>query len=386
MRRTLLLVALFACGPKPAPVPVKEAPPPPTLEATGDWTAASTEAYRGKQDDIHFVTPDVGHYGNGSGKVFRTEDGGATWKVVMDKPGTFVRAVGFLDPKRGFAGNIGPDYFPGVTDAELLYRTDDGGATWTPVKLPDLDGARGVCAIDILHVDAIDSGRHATKEIVHVGGRVGGPASLYRSDDGGTSWRRLALPKEVAMILDVHFTDLSTGFVFAGTDTDVAVSNGIIAKTQDSGRTWKIVYRSTRPTELMWKAAFASRTVGYASLQNYSVDVAQDPAAKVTPVTKRFVVKTDDGGDTWRELPLVDDASVKEFGVGFVDEVHGWVGAVPHGFETRDGGATWSAVETMPKATNKIRVVHRGDEVDVWAIGVDVRKLHMAPKRDAAAR
>jgi photosystem II stability/assembly factor-like uncharacterized protein len=77
---------------------------------------------------------------------------------------------------------------------------------------------------------------------------------------------------------------------------------------------------------------------------------------------------------------MVDNGDVQEFGVGFVDAQHGWVGAIPTGYETRDGGATWTAAPQMAKATNKIRIVHDGDKVHVWGIGVDVRHLELAPR------
>jgi photosystem II stability/assembly factor-like uncharacterized protein len=238
-----------------------------------------------------------------------------------------------------------------------------------------------VCAIDVLTVDAVNAGRRLHKELVHVGGRVGGPAALFRSDDGGARWARLALPPDIAMILDVHFLDVSTGFVFAGDDPDVAKSHGLIARTTDAGRTWQIVYRSPRPYELLWKGAFPSRRVGYASLQNYSVEAAADPGAgaAITAVAERFVVKTEDGGATWRELPVVTDPKLQELGIGFVDERHGWIGGAPRSFETFDGGATWRPVTTMPVATNKIRIVRdaAGRGADVWAIGVDVRHLRL---------
>jgi photosystem II stability/assembly factor-like uncharacterized protein len=385
MKRLLVVVVLVGCGSKPsttAPVkpPVKPEPPVVELVATGEWTAATTEAYRGKQDDIYFVSPQVGFYGNGAGKIFRTDDAGTTWKQVLEQKGTYIRALGFLDDKRGFAGNIGPDSFPGVTDEALLYRTDDGGASWKPVALPDAAGARGVCAIDILAIDTVNAGARLKKEIIHVGGRVNGPASLFASDDGGTSWKRLALPPQVAMILDVKFVDASTGFVFAGTDSDSAKSHGLIVKTTNSGRSWNTVYESQRPHELMWKSACPTRRVCYATLQNYSVQASQDPTSGATPDPKRFVVKSVDGGDSWQEVPLVEDPAVQQFGIAFVDERHGWVGAVPTGFETTDGGATWKPIASMPRAANKLRVVRDGTGAHIWAIGVDVRRLDLVPR------
>lgn len=375
------VVIVSGCGPKPAPPPPpKPEPPPVTLVARGEWTASPTEAYRGKQDDIYFVTPKLGFYGNGAGKIFRTVDGGASWTQILEQKGTFIRALGFLDDKRGFAGNIGPESFPGVTDETLLYRTVDGGASWQPVALPDATGARGVCAIEILTIDTVNAGNHLRKELVYIGGRVNGPAALFASDDAGTSWKRIALPPQIAMILDVKFLDPSTGFVFAGTDPDAAKSHGLIAKTADGGRTWKTVYESKRPYELMWKGTFPSRRVGYATLQNYSAQAARDPATGVTADPKRFVVKTEDGGDTWRELPMVEDPNVQEFGIAFVDEQHGWVGAAPTGFATTDGGATWVAQPAMPVAANKLRVVRDGDRATVWAIGLDVRRLELTPR------
>lgn len=375
MRRVLSLVLVAACGggstqstTSPSPITV-----PRPLVASGDWQLSPSEPFRGKQDDLAFATPTRGFYGNGDGKLFRTDDGGATWTKILEKPGTFVRAVGFLDDQHGFFGNLGPDAFPNVTDTNLLYRTDDGGQTWNPVALPDTDGARGVCSIDILTLNTVNAGHNNHKQLVHVGGRVGGPAALFRSDDAGATWKRLALPPKVAMILDVKFLDPSLGFVFAGTDPDVSVSHGLIARTQDAGRTWQVVYESARPFELMWKASFPSRQVGYASLQNYS-------AAGETPDAHRYVVKTTDGGATWKEMPLVEQAEVQQLGIGFVDELHGWVGAMPNGFETKDGGATWAPVLSMPKATNKIRVVRNGAGAEVWAIGLDVRHLTLVPQ------
>lgn len=118
-----------------------------------------------------------------------------------------------------------------------------------------------------------------------------------------------------------------------------------------------------------WKrhSAGLARKVGYATVQSY------DEAAG----NRRVIVKTADGGKSWRELPLVDEAGIREFGIGFVDERRGWVGTSKTGFETRDGGKSWSRVE-MGRAVNKIRVVRKPDGgAAVFAIGVDVHRLDL---------
>jgi photosystem II stability/assembly factor-like uncharacterized protein len=91
-------------------------------------------------------------------------------------------------------------------------------------------------------------------------------------------------------------------------------------------------------------------------------------------VTERFVAKTIDGGQTWMEIPLVDDAKVREFGVAFLDRNTGGGGAMPNGFQTTDGGKTWQTVE-MGNAVNKIRLLKTDSKQVGYAIGVNVHRI-----------
>src|SRR5690349_10266212 len=83
----------------------------PTFVKETPWSKLNTVAFPGKQDDIFFTNPNSGWYGNGKGLIYKTEDGGLTWKEVLKQPGTYFRAMGFVDENHGYAGNIGPDYF-----------------------------------------------------------------------------------------------------------------------------------------------------------------------------------------------------------------------------------------------------------------------------------
>ena len=105
-----------------------------TLSAQYHWQLLPQSPQNGqKQDDVFFLNPTLGWSVNGSGRIYKTVDGGANWVKVLDQPGTYFRCISFLDSLNGFAGNIGPNYFPNVSDATLLYRTADGGASWQPV-------------------------------------------------------------------------------------------------------------------------------------------------------------------------------------------------------------------------------------------------------------
>lgn len=88
------------------------------------------------------------------------------------------------------------------------------------------------------------------------------------------------------------------------------------------------------------------------------------------------MAKTIDGGKTWSEVPLIDDHGVREFGVAFLDENIGWVGAVPQGFGTTDGGKTWNKV-AFGNAVNKIRLIRSDAGVTGYAIGPEVHRLQV---------
>ena len=338
-----------------------------TLPADAKWQKLDTVAYRGKQDDIFFLNSNLGWYVNGGGKIYKTTDGGITWIEKLSKAGTFFRTIGFVDEKLGFAGNIGTDYFPNVSDTTPLYVTDDGGETWRAVTAVKGPTVKGLCAIDVLHTKFINSGVLQNRTVIHAGGRVGGPAFLMRSIDNGQPWKSMDVSAHTKMILDVKFFDESQGLIMGATDTDVEKSNALIIATKDGGVTWTKVYQSTRPFEIIWKVSFPTRDVGYATIQNYNPDKT---------VSQRHVAKTTDGGQTWREIPLVNEHPVREFGVGFADAHLGWVGTGSGGYQTTDGGANWTFVE-VGRAVNKVRIVRdaASDGFVGYAIGVDVRKI-----------
>jgi len=291
---------------------------------------------------------------------------------VFEQKGTFVRCLAFTDEKHGVMGNIGPGYFPGVTDTTPVYRTEDGGTTWTPVAAIEGAPVVGLCAFDIVQVPFVNSGNLDHKPRIIGVGRVGGPAAYIWSDDLGKSWKQGKIPEIGTMAFDVKFLDDQRGFIASATHADVSQSNGLILATDDGGSTWREVYRSSRPFEITWKFSFPTDETGYCTLQSYDPDPAKED---------RFVVKTNDGGKTWFEVPLVSDHAVRPFGIAFVDEDRGWIGAMPNGFKTVDGGLSWTPAE-FGNAVNKIRIVPSGAGFVAYAIGVEVHKARAGAASD----
>jgi photosystem II stability/assembly factor-like uncharacterized protein len=149
-----------------------------------------------------------------------------------------------------------------------------------------------------------------------------GPSRILRTSDAGASW--VAVPVDgVGRLYDVDFPTSRWGF---------AVGYGVILRTKDRGRSWEAV---TIPAD-RWLAAvdFVSRDVGFAAGGH------EGGAVLWTTV---------DGGDNWTpidaRLPEAGRAALRD--VRFFDERHGVVlGEQGTLCETRDGGVTWTRVET----------------------------------------
>jgi len=148
---------------------------------------------------IHPANPDVvyvaavGHLwgSNAERGVFKTADGGLTWKKVLyvdDNSGATDLVMDPQDPDTLFAATYQRQRkawgFNGGGPGSGIYRTRDGGATWTKLANGLPTGDKGRIGLDVFRADS-----HIIYAVVEAAGRESG---VYRSGDGGVSisWDR----------------------------------------------------------------------------------------------------------------------------------------------------------------------------------------------------
>lgn len=275
--------------------------------ATPMWQALPAAPTSIRMDGLSFVDANHGWVGSAEGWIYRTTDGGASWTLQLNSPTNYIRCVEFADMQNGWAGTL--------NSGAILYHTSNGGDTWTPVpNLPDLK-PNAVCGIWV-----------ASPRVIYCVGSYSGPARMLKSADGGLTWTSKDLAPLAGTLVDVYFRNDSVGFAVGGVGAFGDTTRSVVLQTTNGGATWTQRYVGNRLGEWGWKISFPTPTIGYVSLERN-----QGPM---------FLLKTIDGGSTWSELPFED---YNEQGIGFATPDIGWIGGYSNPtFGTTDGGATWN--------------------------------------------
>ena len=168
--------------------------------------------------------------------VFRTTDGAHSWQAISPdltrpQPGlpASLGSMAAKDPnagkQRGVVYALAPsfkniDTIWAGTDEGLLWVTRDGGKKWKDVTPPDLAPWSKVTQLEASHFD--DESAYASVSRFRVDDLH---PFIYRTHDGGKSWRRITagLPDD-APIDTIREDPVRKGLLFAGSETSVWVS------------------------------------------------------------------------------------------------------------------------------------------------------------------
>jgi photosystem II stability/assembly factor-like uncharacterized protein len=267
--------------------------------------------------------------------VYRSDDGGKSWTNVGLKRSEHIAKI-LIDPRDSrvvYVAAQGPLWTAGGDRG--LYKTTDGGTTWTDVlKISENTGVTDVAFDprnpDLLYAAAYQRRRHVWTLI------DGGPESaIYRSADAGKTWRKLerGLPKGV---------DLGRiGLAVSPADPDVVYA--IIEAADDKGG----FFRSTDRGETWEKRGDYMTTSG-----QYYNEIYCDPkdVGRVYAMDTWLHV-TEDGGKTFTRVgektKHVDNHAMW---IDPRDTDHLLLGCDGGIYETWNRGTTWSFKEDLPVA------------------------------------
>ncbi len=179
------------------------------------------------------------YFGSVCGGIWKTIDAGITWTPIFD--GQPIASIGALevapsDPRILYAGTGESDIRSDLSSGDGVYKSTDGGVTWKNVGLRD---SRQISRIVIDPTNA---------NVVYVGalGHAYGPndeRGVYKSTDGGSTWTRVLYKGPETGVSDLAIATSSPNILFAGTWNAHRPPWSTYAPLQGPGSG---LYRSTR--------------------------------------------------------------------------------------------------------------------------------------------
>ena len=265
--------------------------------------------------------------------IYKSTDAGQTWKR-MGLPHSEHLAKILIDPRDSntvLVASQGPLFGPGGDRG--LYKTTDGGQTWKPIlQIGENTGVTDVAAdprnFDVLYAAAYQRRRH-TSIIV-----AGGPESaIYKSTDGGKTWNKLTegVPTVDKGRIALAISPQKPDVVYATITTNRQNRQSGFYRSEDAGAHW------TKMSEYIVQDP------------EYYGEIYADPFQFDRVYTMDMAIHvTNDGGKT---LPTAgwqihsDNHSIT-FDPG--DANHILVGNDGGLFETFDKGRTWRHFNNIP--------------------------------------
>jgi photosystem II stability/assembly factor-like uncharacterized protein len=260
-------------------------------------------------------------YGDG---VYKTMDGGKSWKNMGLKESRHIGGI-VIDPRNSnivFVAAEGSAWGPGGERG--LYKTIDGGKSWKKVlNISENTGVNNV-VIDPVNPDVMYATSEQRRRHVHA--KIGGgpESAIYKSTDGGENWRKLksGLPTVHMGGMGIAVSPVNHNYVYV--IIEAAEGKGGFYRSTDRGESW-------------------TKMSSHASSGQYYNEIFCDPVDvdKVYSV-ETFTHLTEDGGKTWKRLGRkfrhVDDHALW---IDPNDTRHFIIGGDGGVYESFDAGATY---------------------------------------------
>lgn len=237
--------------------------------------------------------------------IYRSTDAGRTWTHLGLRDGQQIPALAVdpTNPSRLFAAVLGHPYGPNAERG--IYRSEDGGQNWTKVLFKNENTGGSDVVIDpkspqVIYASLWNDRLGPWEDGNSYQATTGG---LFKSTDGGTTWKQLTngLPDGLVQInVAIAASDPQRLYATISTNTEggYAMDKGLgVYRSDDAGVSWRRIADDPRP----------AMKIGGGDLPVPVVD-PQNP--DVVYSTSIVTCRSTDGGKTWitlRGAPGGDD-------------------------------------------------------------------------------
>ena len=238
----------------------------------------------------------VFYFGATGGGVWKTTDGGVTYKNISD--GYFGGSIGSVavapsDPNVLYVGGGEVTVRGNVSSGKGVWKSVDAGSTWTYSGLPN---SRHIPRM-VIHPQNPDIVYAAVLGDLY---KPNNDRGVYKSTDGGKSWKKILFSDVQAGAVELVMDPSNPRHLYASTwriqRTPYSLSSGgegsALWKSTDSGATWK---------EISKNKGYAKGTLGI-----IGVTVSPVNANRVWSIVENKeeggVYRSDDGGESWKHI------------------------------------------------------------------------------------
>ncbi len=273
-------------------------------------------------------------YGDG---MYKSTDGGRTWTHLglIDTKQIGAIVVDPRDPNIAYVAALGHPYAPNAERG--VFKTTDGGRTWNKVLYENADTGATALAMEPGNPDVVYAALWQTRRPPwNVYPPSNGPGSgLYKTVDGGRNWTKLTqgLPAKVGRI-GLSISPAAPRRVYANVDSTPGL--GGVYRSDDAGATW--THENGEPR--IWQRGW------------YFSGITADPHdANVVYVMDTATYRSSDGGKTFDAI--LGDPTGDDFHTLWVDPGDSnrmILGSDQGVVVSMNGAKTWSSWYNQPTA------------------------------------
>jgi photosystem II stability/assembly factor-like uncharacterized protein len=374
---------LIAQGPppvRPLPPPVNQSDDP--ILKPFVWRSIGPANMGGRIDDIAIVEtdPSVIYIGLATGGIWKSTNNGTTWGPIFDKyPVSSIGDIALApsNPNIIYVGTGEPNNRQSSSFGAGVYKSIDGGQSFEEAGLKETQSIGRIVVHpkdpDVAYVAAV--------------GHLFGPSQergLYKTTDGGKTWTNTNFINEDTGFTDVAMDPANPNVLLAASYQRRRTPWGFngggpdsgLWKTTDGAKTWKKLTGNGLPDNPMIgrigldiarsrpSTIYASIEVGPSGGTGAGVNSdgtlvppgqggrgggGRGQAPPPPDPTKSGVWRSDDGGKTWRFLSNQGDRWMyySQVRIDPTNPEIAYQGGAPF-FKTVDGGKTWRTVQGIP--------------------------------------